>query len=59
MNETTVYLPDDLKRRIEAVAERDGISAAEVIRRSPAATIAADRPKLRSGLSNRALSVGR
>jgi predicted transcriptional regulator len=50
VNKTTIYLPDDLKRRIEQVARRDGISEAEVIRRSLATTIAAERPKLRGAL---------
>jgi hypothetical protein len=50
MNKTTVYLPDDLKRQIEGVAAREGISEAEVIRRSLAATVGAERPKLHPGV---------
>lgn len=50
VNKTTVYLPDDLKRQIEAVAAREGVSEAEVIRRSLAATVGSERPKLQGGL---------
>jgi Arc/MetJ-type ribon-helix-helix transcriptional regulator len=32
MRKTTVYLPDDLKRRLEQVARQQGRSEAEVIR---------------------------
>jgi metal-responsive CopG/Arc/MetJ family transcriptional regulator len=32
VQKTTVYLPDDLKRRVEETAEQRGISEAEVIR---------------------------
>jgi hypothetical protein len=32
MKKTTLYLPDDLKKRIETIAESDGRSEAEVIR---------------------------
>lgn len=50
VNKTTVYLPDDLKLRIEQVAQREGISEAEVIRRSLTATIVVERPKLRAAI---------
>jgi hypothetical protein len=32
MKKTTLYLPDDLKDRIERIAERDDLSEADVIR---------------------------
>ena len=32
MRKTTVYLPDDLKRRVERAAEDSGVSEAELIR---------------------------
>ena len=32
MRKTTIYLPEELKRAVEAQAERHGISEAEVIR---------------------------
>lgn len=50
VKKTTVYLPDDLKARIERVAERDGISEAEVIRRSLEAGVEDVRPPPRAGL---------
>lgn len=50
MTKTTVYLPDELKRRIEAAAARERISEAEVIRRSLEATVGRDRPAPRGGL---------
>jgi hypothetical protein len=50
MNKTTVYLPDDLKQLVEKAAAREGISEAEVIRRSIAAAEGASRPKLEGAL---------
>lgn len=50
VKKTTVYLPDDLKARIERVAERDGISEAEVIRRSLEASVGDALPRPRWGL---------
>ena len=34
MRKTTVYLPDELKARLETVAEQERLSEAEVIRRA-------------------------
>jgi hypothetical protein len=48
VNKTTVYLPEDLKHRIEQAAQRDGISEAEVIRRSLDSSL--PRPAPRGGL---------
>ncbi len=48
MNKTTVYLPEDLKRRVEQAAQRNGISEAEVIRRSLDSAL--PRPTPRGGL---------
>ena len=37
---TTIYLPEDLKRNIERVAEREGTSEAEIIRDAVATALA-------------------
>jgi hypothetical protein len=48
MVKTTVYLPDDLKRRVERVAAQQGRSEAEVIRAAlDRYTDAAARPRPR------------
>lgn len=44
MKRTTIYLPDDLKARLEAEAKRRGVTEAEVIRG------AVDKELLRSSL---------
>jgi len=36
---TTIYLPDDLKKKIEQAAKQDGTSAADVIRNSVASAL--------------------
>lgn len=41
---TTVYLPDELKRAVEAEARRVGSSEAEVIRTAVAALVTRPRP---------------
>lgn len=50
MNKTTVYLPDDLKRLVEMAAAREGISEAEVIRRSIASAEGTQRPELQGAI---------
>ncbi len=42
---TTVYLPDELKRAVEAEARRMGSSEAEVIRKAVAALVTRPRPR--------------
>lgn len=34
MNKTTIYLPEDLKRKVETAAKLDGSSEAEIIRQA-------------------------
>lgn len=49
MNRTTIYLPDDLKRSIERVADARGCSEAELIRealRNFTARADSPRPRL-------------
>jgi hypothetical protein len=43
MRKTTVYLPNDLKERLETFAQAEGRSEADVIRDAVAAAVA-DRP---------------
>lgn len=47
---TTLYLPDDLKRAVEAEARRSRRSEAEVIRAAIAASVMPERPRPRAGL---------
>jgi len=44
-HKTTIYIPQDLKRAIEAEASREGISEAEVIRRAIRGAISRPRPR--------------
>jgi Arc/MetJ-type ribon-helix-helix transcriptional regulator len=44
MKKTTLYLPDELKRKIESVARAERRSEADVIRDAIAAAVAARRP---------------
>lgn len=48
MVKTTVYLPQDLKARLEQEARYRGVSEAEVIRAAVAAAL--ERPRPRGGL---------
>jgi plasmid stability protein len=50
MENTTVYLPADLKQAVKVAARRRGVSEATVIRDSLRATVATDRPRPRAGL---------
>lgn len=34
MKRTTIYLPDELKARLEAAAKRRGVTEAEIVRRA-------------------------
>ena len=42
---TTIYLPDDLKRRLERRAGQLGVTEAEVIRRALAQSLDRERPE--------------
>jgi len=44
MKKTTIYLPDELKDRIEAAAREEGRSEADVIRDAIAAAVPVRRP---------------
>ncbi|NNC91676.1 MAG: ribbon-helix-helix protein, CopG family [Acidimicrobiia bacterium] len=47
MKRTTIYLPDDLKARLEGVAAREGSSEAEIIRQALESDLEKrDRPPL-------------
>jgi hypothetical protein len=56
MRKTTIYLPDELKKRIETVARRSGKAEAEVIRDAiSAATSGAGGPVPRIPLTDAGL----
>lgn len=61
MNKTTVYLPDELEARLDAVAATTGVSKAELIRRGIAMVLDASQPPKRHPLpvfqSGRALDA--
>jgi len=44
MKKTTLYLPDELKERVESVAQTEGRSEADVIRDAIASAVAVQRP---------------
>jgi len=44
MKKTTIYLPDDLKDRLETIAQSEGRTVAELIRDAIATAVAARRP---------------
>jgi Arc/MetJ-type ribon-helix-helix transcriptional regulator len=48
MKKTTLYLPDELKRRIERLAREEGRSEAEIIRQAIEAAVsrAAAKPRI-------------
>ena len=48
MKKTTLYLPDELKRKVEFVAKKEGRSEADVIRDAIEAAVksAAPRPRI-------------
>lgn len=50
MEKTTLYLPDDLKAAVKHSAAQQGLSEAEVIRRSIRQVVGAGRPQPRGGL---------
>ncbi|WP_182358398.1 CopG family transcriptional regulator [Tomitella gaofuii] len=50
MKKTTLYLPDELKAAVARSAAREGVSEAEVIRRSIARSVGGERPRPRGGL---------
>jgi len=56
MRKTTIYLPDELKKRVEKVARNTGKSEADVIRDAiSGATMAAGAPAPRIPLMERGL----
>lgn len=50
MEKTTVYLPDSLKTAIRREAASQGVSEAEIIRRSISLMVGDERPEPRGGL---------
>ncbi|MFN8078385.1 MAG: CopG family transcriptional regulator [Kineosporiaceae bacterium] len=50
MEKTTVYLPQQLKRRLRQVARARGVSEAEVIRQALEAEVGEAAPRPRSGV---------
>jgi len=50
MDKTTIYLPPELKSAVKRVALSQGISEAEVIRRSIRTEVGDERPRPRGGL---------
>ena len=50
MEKTTVYLPEDLKRSLQRVARRRGVSEAELIRESLRSAVQSGRVRPRGGL---------
>lgn len=50
MHKTTLYLPDDLRLAVKSAARREGVSEAEVIRRSIRQAVGSARPRPRGAL---------
>lgn len=50
MVKTTVYFPDELKRRVEQEAHTRGVSEAEVIRQAIDQVVSRQRPRPRGGV---------
>jgi len=50
VRKTTVYLPDDLKAALARTATRRGVSEAQLIRESLAASVVAHAPAPQGGL---------
>lgn len=46
MKKTTIYLPDDLKQKVEQTAASQGKSEADVIRDAVAAAVVRPRPRI-------------
>jgi hypothetical protein len=59
MEKTTVYLPADLKAALRRVAQRRGVSEADVIRESIRRTVGGDRPRPRGGLFASGVPIAR
>ena len=57
MKQTTTYLPDDLKQRLEDVGRAEGRSEAEIIRDAIAAAVATLHPP-RPGVPLPGVSLG-
>ncbi|HEX9161309.1 MAG TPA: CopG family transcriptional regulator [Thermoanaerobaculia bacterium] len=53
MKKTTLYLPDDLKRKVERVARQQGRSEADVIREAIVAAVKSTAPRPRIPLVKR------
>ncbi len=58
MLKTTIYLPEDLKRKVTLRAEREGRSEAEVIRAAIEAAVGEERPRPRGGLFSSGDPIG-
>ncbi len=56
MKKTTLYLPDELKRKVELAAKRQGRSEADVIRDAIEAAVKPVAPRPRIPLSKHGLS---
>jgi hypothetical protein len=50
MEKTTIYLPLELKTAVKRVAQRRGVSEAEVIRESIRSAVGGERPRPRGAL---------
>jgi hypothetical protein len=50
MEKTTLYLPDDLKTAVKHAATQQGLSEAEVVRRSIRHVVGEARPRPHGGL---------
>lgn len=59
VEKTTLYLPDDLRTAIKRVAAHQGVSEAEVIRRSIRHMVGDARPRPRGGLFHSGRPIAR
>lgn len=59
MEKTTLYLPDDLKTAIKRAAVQQGLSEAEVIRRSIREVVGMPRPRPRGGVISSGRPIAR
>ncbi|MBN9610306.1 MAG: antitoxin [Actinobacteria bacterium 69-20] len=50
MIKTTVYLPDELKKRVEREARTRGVPEADVIRQAIDQSVSRERPRPRGGV---------
>lgn len=59
MEKTTLYLPDDLKAAVKRSAAQQGLSEAEVIRRSIRQVVGDANPRPRGGLFSSGQPIAR